>query len=144
MALAAISDFLDGFVARIMGQKTVAGALIDPIADRFFAVITISAVMYDGLLTVGQFMIFISRDIATVIGFIVAKIIPWLRAVVFRARLLGKAVTVMQLITLGAVLVFRPLLPLLIGVIALLSALSIIDYTMALWRARSKAGNSAL
>lgn len=138
VAIAAFSDFLDGFIARVMKKKSAAGALIDPIADRFFAIITISIMLYDGFLTAGQFFIFISRDLATVIGFIVAKIIPWLRKAVFRARLLGKAVTVVQLVTLVAALIFRSAFPGLIIVLGLLSALSIVDYTLSLWRARTR------
>lgn len=138
VAAAAFSDFLDGFIARVMSRKSAAGALIDPISDRFFAIITISVMLYDGFLTAGQFFIFISRDLATVIGFIVAKTIPWLRSVVFRARLLGKAVTVVQLVTLVAALIFRSALPGLIIVLGLLSALSIVDYTFSLWRARTR------
>ena len=98
----------------------------------------VSAYLADGQLTVGQYFIFISRDLATAIGYFVARIVPWLRPVVFRARLLGKAVTVLQLATLIAVLVHPPATMGLIVAIALLSAMSIVDYTLALWRARER------
>lgn len=136
VAVAALSDLLDGLVARLYHRKSVFGALIDPICDRIFTVVAISAILFDGLLSPSQFLIFISRDIATAVGFIVAKIVPSLRAAIFRARLLGKAVTVLQLITLIAALVLRPLLPGLIVTIGILSALSIADYTYTLWRFR--------
>jgi CDP-diacylglycerol---glycerol-3-phosphate 3-phosphatidyltransferase len=136
IAAAALTDFLDGLVARLADQRSVIGALLDPIADRLFVLAAVSAYLMGGELTVGQYFIFISRDIATAIGFIVARIIPWLRPVTFRARLLGKAVTVLQLVTLIAVLA-KPAATfgLIIG-IAVLSAMSIFDYTLALWRAR--------
>lgn len=136
IAAAALTDFLDGFVARISGQRTNTGALIDPVADRVFALAAISTLLADGLLTTGQYFIFISRDIATAVGFIVARIIPWLRPVVFRARLLGKAVTVLQIATLLSVLLMPHAVAGLIIAVGLLSAMSIIDYTLALWRAR--------
>ena len=34
VAVAAVTDFLDGFIARVANQRSVAGALIDPIADQ--------------------------------------------------------------------------------------------------------------
>jgi len=136
IAVAALTDFLDGLVARLSDQRSVVGALLDPIADRLFVLAAVSAYLLNGLLTTGQYFIFISRDIATAIGFIVARIIPWLRPVTFRARLLGKAVTVLQLATLMAVLLQPSATSGLIIAIAILSTMSIFDYTLALWRAR--------
>jgi phosphatidylglycerophosphate synthase len=133
---AALTDFLDGLVARLADQRSVVGALLDPIADRLFVLAAVLAYLFGGLLTTGQFFVFISRDIATAIGFIVARIIPWLRPVTFRARLLGKVVTVLQLVTLVAVLVKPVATDGLIVAIGILSAMSIFDYTLALWRAR--------
>jgi len=138
VAIAAVTDFLDGFIARVANQRSVAGALIDPIADRIFVLAAVSAFLFDGLLATGQYFIFLSRDLATAIGFIVARIIPWLRPVRFRARLLGKGVTVLQLATLMAVLLFPQATTGLIVAIGLLSAMSILDYTLALWRARAR------
>lgn len=138
VAVAAVTDFLDGFIARVANQRSVAGALIDPIADRIFVLAAVSAFLFDGLLTTGQYFIFLSRDLATAIGFLVARIIPWLRPVRFRARLLGKGVTVLQLATLMAVLLFPQATTGLIVAIGLLSAMSILDYTLALWRARAR------
>lgn len=138
VAVAALTDFLDGFIARVANQRSVAGALIDPIADRIFVLVAVSAFLFDGLFTTSEYFIFLSRDLATAIGFIVARIIPWLRPVRFRARLLGKGVTVLQLATLMAVLIFPKATTGLIVAIGLLSAMSILDYTLALWRARAR------
>jgi CDP-diacylglycerol---glycerol-3-phosphate 3-phosphatidyltransferase len=135
---AALTDFLDGLVARLADQRSVLGALLDPIADRLFVLAAVSAYLLTGELGTGQYFIFISRDIATAVGFLVARIIPWLRPVVFRARLLGKAVTVLQLSTLIAVLVKPAATTGLIDGIGVLSAMSIFDYTLALWRARER------
>ena len=67
-----------------------------------------------------------------------ARTIPWLRPVEFKARILGKVVTVLQLFTLAAVLVAPRAVPVLLGGVAMASVLSIADYTLALWRARAK------
>jgi cardiolipin synthase (CMP-forming) len=136
IAVAGFTDFMDGWLARHDRNETTAGALIDPIADRIFVFVAISVFLVEGNLSVGQYFIFLSRDLATAVGFVVAKVIPWLRPAVFRARMLGKIVTVVQLITLVAVIVMPELTNILILIIGVISAASIVDYTVALWRAR--------
>jgi CDP-diacylglycerol--glycerol-3-phosphate 3-phosphatidyltransferase/cardiolipin synthase len=136
---AGVTDILDGWLARIGNSSTVAGALIDPFADRVFVLTAVSAYLVNGLLSTPQFFIFLARDIATAIGFIVARFIPGLGASAFKARALGKTVTVFQLVTLVAVLHLPQLITPLIAIIAMLSAVSIVDYTLALSRERVRA-----
>jgi cardiolipin synthase (CMP-forming) len=136
---AGATDFLDGWLARIGNSSSVAGALIDPFADRVFVLSAVSSYLVSGLLSTAQFFIFLSRDIATAIGFVVARFIPGLTASAFQARLLGKTVTILQLITLVTVLHFDSLTVPLVAIIGGLSAISIVDYTLALSRARARA-----
>jgi CDP-diacylglycerol--glycerol-3-phosphate 3-phosphatidyltransferase/cardiolipin synthase len=139
IAAAGATDFLDGWFARKANNPTVAGALIDPIADRLFVLAAISSFLVEGRLTTGQYFIFLSRDIATAVGFVVARFIPGLTASAFRARLLGKTVTVFQLACLLAVLMAPRVVQPLILIIGAVSAVSIVDYTAALERARRAA-----
>jgi phosphatidylglycerophosphate synthase len=138
IAVAAFTDFMDGWLARHEKTESTAGALLDPIADRIFVFVAISTYLVEGQLTTAQYFIFLTRDLATAAGFIVAKIIPTLRPAVFRARMLGKIVTVVQLITLVAIVVMPELTDALILTIGLVSAASIVDYTIALWRGRAR------
>ncbi len=138
IAVAGFTDFMDGWLARHGKNETTAGALIDPLADRIFVLVAISTYLVEGQLTTGQYFLFLTRDIATAVGFLVAKIIPTLRPAVFRARLLGKIVTVLQLVTLVTILILPELTDLLIVTIAVVSAASIVDYTIALWRGRAR------
>jgi CDP-diacylglycerol--glycerol-3-phosphate 3-phosphatidyltransferase len=137
LAIASVTDFLDGWLARRNQATTRSGALIDPIADRLFVLTALCIYLIERAISTGTFFIVLSRDIATVIGFFVARSIPWLRAVEFRARLLGKLVTVFQLLTLAAVIVAPSAVPSLVFVLAALSAASIADYTLTLWRERA-------
>jgi cardiolipin synthase (CMP-forming) len=136
---AALTDMLDGYIARRSGSVTRAGALLDPITDRFFVLAAVSSLLYDGLLTTGQYFILLARDLATAIGFLVARAVRWLRPVPFSARVLGKVVTTAQLATLAAVLVQPGWVQPLILAVGLLSAAAIVDYTLALWRGRERA-----
>ena len=138
IAVAGLTDFLDGWLARHRKSESTAGALLDPIADRIFVFVAISTYLVEGQLTTAQYFVFLTRDLATAVGFLVAKIIPTLRPAVFRARMLGKIVTVMQMITLVAIILVPELTEKLILGIGLVSAASIVDYTIALWRGRTR------
>jgi CDP-diacylglycerol--glycerol-3-phosphate 3-phosphatidyltransferase/cardiolipin synthase len=136
---AALTDALDGWLARRRNYFSRSGALIDAIADRVFVLSAVCALYADNALSLGQTLVFLSRDIATAIGFVVARIIPWLRRAVFKARFGGKAVTVLQFLTLAAALEMPQLLPLCLTGVAVASIAAIVDYTWALWRGRAVA-----
>jgi CDP-diacylglycerol--glycerol-3-phosphate 3-phosphatidyltransferase len=137
LVVASVTDFLDGWLARRRHATTRSGALIDPIADRLFVLTALSTYLVEGAVSLGAYFTLLARDIATLIGFIVARSIPWLRAVEFRARWLGKIVTVLQLVTLVAVLIAPAAVPWLVLVVGAASAASIADYTLTLWRERA-------
>ena len=80
----------------------------------------------------------IARDLATAIGFIVARSISWLRPVAFRARTAGKIVTALQLATLIALIVRQDLVNTLVLAVGLTSVVAIVDYTLLLWRERER------
>lgn len=137
IGVASASDFLDGWLARRRHTTSSLGELLDPIADRCFVVACVIAFLLEGALNTGQFLVLLARDIATAVGFLVARSVPWLRAVPFKARALGKAVTALQLATLLSVVVRPSLVPALLSAVAAFSVASIADYTLALWRARA-------
>lgn len=137
LIVASATDFLDGWIARRQHATSRSGALIDPIADRLFVFTAVCTYLAEGAISTAAFFTLLSRDIATFIGFLVARSVPWLRAVVFRARWLGKLVTALQLLTLMAVLATPALVPSLVLVVGAASAASIADYTLALWRERA-------
>src|SRR5207237_8259203 len=107
VGLAAVTDFLDGWLARRANWATRWGALIDPFADRVFALVAVSTFLFTGALSTVGYFVMISRDLMTALGFLVARTVPWLRPVEFKARAAGKLVTVGQLATLVALLAFR-------------------------------------
>lgn len=137
LLIASGTDFLDGWLARRRRATTRWGALIDPIADRFFVFAAVCTYLFEGALSTAAYFTLLSRDLATAIGFLVARSVPWLRAVAFRARLLGKVVTVLQLLTLLAVIVAPATVPYLVLVVGAASVASIADYTLTLWRERA-------
>ena len=135
--VAAFTDYLDGWLARRRQETTPLGALVDPIADRAFVLTAVCTYLIAARLTVGQYFALIARDLATAIGFLVARSVSWLRPVPFRARWLGKLVTALQLAALVAIERLPERVPLLVTLVAIASAVAVADYTMALWRARA-------
>ena len=138
IGIAAATDFLDGWLARRVRATSRWGALLDPIADRVFVLTVVGTFLFAGALGTGAYFVLIMRDLATAVGFLVARVIPWLRPVEFKARSGGKVVTVLQLFTLAAVLVAPVAVRVLLGLVAAASLYSIGDYTLALWRARAR------
>jgi phosphatidylglycerophosphate synthase len=136
VGLAAATDFLDGWIARRGRWTSRWGALVDPFADRVFALVAVSTFLVMGALSIVGFFVMISRDIMTAVGFVVAKIIPWLRPVEFKARASGKIVTVLQLFTFVMLLRVPAWVTPCLWLVGIASAISIVDYTLALWRAR--------
>jgi len=134
---AAITDMLDGWLARRVQATSRWGALLDPIADRVFVLTVVGTFLFTGALSTTAYFILISRDLATAVGFVVARTIAWLRPVQFKARPMGKIVTILQLVTLFLVLAWPAAVSTLLAAVAVASVLSIVDYTLALWRARA-------
>lgn len=139
IAAAGATDFLDGYVARKWGKTTKWGALIDAVADRFFIFAAICTLLFDDVVTDGEYLLFMFRDFFTAVGFVGAKAIPVLRRVPFRSRPSGKVVTVLQLAMLALVYLYRPAVFPLAVLIGVVSVYSVADYTIALWKERAVA-----
>ena len=138
IAAAAVTDFLDGYLARRGGSASKWGALIDPIADRFFVFTAVCALLFDDVIGTWQYAILISRDFMTAVGFLTARVIPWLRNVKFKSRMSGKVVTTLQLGTLVLVFLAPDYVNVALWLVGITSLYSISDYTLALWHARDR------
>ncbi len=102
VAAAAASDFFDGILARRLGGSRV-GAVLDPVADKLFMAVAFLTVAQSGLLHPVEIAAVLGRDIVAALGYVGAWL--WRRPMVLPARAGGKAVTVLQLLTLGACIV---------------------------------------
>ncbi|MDQ6613072.1 MAG: CDP-alcohol phosphatidyltransferase family protein [Gemmatimonadota bacterium] len=137
IGVASVTDVLDGWLARHAGATSRLGALLDPIADRFFALSVVLAYLLGGELTPWQGIAIMFRDVMSVVGFFVASSVSWLRPIKFMARPLGKIVTVAQILVFLAVLLRPGWVYALVVLVALLGVLATADYTLMLWRERT-------
>ena len=133
---ASLTDFLDGWLARRTKVVSRFGALIDPVADRFFVLCVVIAYVMGEQLTAWQAVVIFFRDIMSLIGWFTARNVSWLRPIRFRARPLGKVVTGLQLLTFVAVLVAPATVDGLVFAVGALGLLATVNYTLMLWRER--------
>jgi phosphatidylglycerophosphate synthase len=138
VGVAGVTDVLDGWVARRARTTSRWGALFDPSADRVFALVAVSTFLFIGDLSTTGYFVMISRDIMTAIGFLVARAVPWLKPIEFKARWSGKLVTVLQMAAFVALLEVRSWVTPLVWCVGIASAYSVADYTLALWRGRGR------
>jgi len=108
-AVAAISDGVDGYIARRYKQKSELGAFLDPLADKALlvsAMILLSVRFKDGspfaLLPLWFPILVISRDLMLLTGTVLIHMLAG--KMTPRPRFVGKCATLFQMITLGWVL----------------------------------------
>lgn len=111
-SLAVVTDAVDGYVARIFGQKTTLGSFLDPLADKFllisaFICLTIIDSFPSHLrLPAWVLIIVISRDVIIVLGTILIYVIT--QHIEIIPSRLGKIATFFQMITIiGLLLQFQ-------------------------------------
>ncbi len=95
--LAGLSDALDGFLARSLNQKTLLGAILDPIADKLLVNSVYLLGAYLGLLPGWLAAIVLSRDILILIGF--AVLVSHTKRLEVRPTILSKCTTASQIFT---------------------------------------------
>jgi len=66
--VAAVTDLLDGNLARLLNQRTVLGAWLDPIADKLMLLTTVTMLCLTGLLPMYLLWIVVIRDAVILAG----------------------------------------------------------------------------
>ena len=100
-ALGAITDALDGSIARKNNIVTNFGKLLDPIADKMLVTAGLLAFMKDGLCSIWIVMIILTRDFAITS----LRMIAAAQNLVIPANIGGKIKTVAQMVSFIAVMV---------------------------------------
>ncbi len=125
----AVTDLLDGAVARWTGTQTEVGALLDPFCDRIFVFFALVSFLPTGYIDWAGFVILILRDIFTGGVFIISKLAGGQAP--FHSRMGGRITTSLQVVAIFT-LIFAPAwvnLPIL--AVGIASVYAIIDYGMA-------------
>ena len=128
LAVAALTDFLDGAVARYYSLETRVGAYLDPIADK---VLLSGVFLAFGVASVVPWWLVIlifARDIYILLG--VGIILALTRIRKFPPSMWGKISTFVQLVTALICLVKHPVFPALLWPCAAFTLWSGIHYTV--------------
>ncbi|MBI5968068.1 MAG: CDP-alcohol phosphatidyltransferase family protein [Deltaproteobacteria bacterium] len=103
--VAAVSDAVDGLLARLLHQHTVLGAYLDPLADKLLTASSFATLAIMNILPGWLAVIVISRDIIILLGLMILFLTS--RFPEIRPSLASKVTTVFQLGTVTAALFFK-------------------------------------
>ena len=109
-ALAAITDWLDGYLARRWGETSAFGAFLDPVADKLMVAAALILLVELGRAEAYLAIIIIGREIA------ISALREWMAQlgqsqVTSRSRSIGKVKTVAQMTAIIALLLWENVIP---------------------------------
>ena len=112
MAAAAVTDVLDGALARRRGiDVSGAGAWLDPTCDKLFIAAVLASLHFERGVPFGILAMIVARELLQLPMVIVYRASPTLRLWLrydFQASLLGKAATVAQFLAIAALMLGWP------------------------------------
>ena len=127
---AAVSDAVDGFLAKRFGMKTELGAYLDPLADKVLIVSIYVTLGITGVIPLWVVILVVSRDFMIVGAIILSWVVD--RPVKIRPHFVSKLNTGMQIVFAGLVLAAsgysfdaEPVLTLVMALVAVLTLLSV-------------------
>jgi len=145
-SLAALTDWLDGYLARRLKQKTRLGAFLDPVADKLIVVVALVLLVYK----FGSIWITLPVIVITMREILISALREWMAEMGNRASVavsyLGKLKTTFQMAAIIVLLVIEPTGPtllsnlgyVLIYLAAALTVWSMVIYLNAAWSALSE------
>ena len=139
--VASVSDWVDGYLARILKQESSFGAFLDPVADKLMVVVVIILLVeaHPSIYIALPSVIIVAREIS------ISALREWMAQLgsttTLQVSFIGKAKTVAQMFALGFMIFSEPLmgLPIFqIGLVlyywaAFLTIVSMIIYLRAAW-----------
>jgi cardiolipin synthase len=131
-AVAGLTDFLDGYLARRLAQKSVLGTFLDPLGDRLLSTVAFISLSAQGLLPPWLAVTVVAKDLYVVLGAAILHFSGGLSVAV--PSFWGKLSTLLQIVTIGFALLsaFRSIpssmLSLLFVVTGLVTAIACFHY----------------
>lgn len=135
-AIAALTDWFDGFFARRLNQKTKIGARMDQVIDRVFTITVVSAILLHSFThnifdnTLLLVLLICSREMISTPGILVAII---RNKDLYRVTFIGKLTTFVQGFALGAIILqlhWAIYLAIVTCVVGIIAGLDYLKYSM--------------
>jgi cardiolipin synthase len=99
---AGLTDALDGFLARVLKQRSMLGHYLDPVADKLLLSTLFLVLMHKGLIPVTVTVLVFGRDVGILLVAAILYMAVGRRE--FHPSLFGKANTLAQIVAVAAVL----------------------------------------
>ena len=105
--LASLTDWLDGWLARRLGQQTELGAFLDPVADKLLVCVALVMLLDLGRINAGIAIIIIGREIT------ISVLREWMASIGARKSVavnwMGKVKTAVQMLAIPMLLYHDPI-----------------------------------
>lgn len=142
-ALASLTDFIDGYLARARDSITTFGKLMDPLADKLLIVAALISLVSLHRLAAWVAMVIITRELAVT----VLRLAATQAGVVMAASMFGKVKTCLQIVTILAIITVHGRSPVwvtaLLYVTVVVTVLSGLDYFFGLRKRMQQAHGRA-
>lgn len=96
IVFAGVTDWLDGYSARLLGATGKTGIIFDPLADKVMLVVLFCALTYTGFIPLWFLALALGRDLVIVVGAALVRIFRNVRT--FPPKILGKVSTFFQIV----------------------------------------------
>ncbi len=100
--VAALTDALDGVLARAYGWQSRLGGVLDPIADKLLMLVSAAVLCWNGLLPLWLLLLMLVRDVLIVVGALIHH--RWFEPFQPQPSVLGKLCTAFQILLLVALM----------------------------------------
>lgn len=136
--IAALTDFLDGFIARHFKEKTYLGQILDPVADKALLLSAFILFFNRGLIPLWLFSVLIARDVVLIFGVVLLFLLK--KEIEIKASYTGKLAVALQMVWITYLLisgrgVFESYIRVLVAFLTILSSL---DYMIRGYKMLSK------
>ncbi len=128
LVLAALTDAMDGRLARSLNQKTALGAYLDPIADKLMLSSSFVVLALEGRIPRWLTILVLGRDVLILVTATVILLVVGYRQ--FPPSIYGKLTTIMQIVMVLVVLVAEVLQPSGFGTLRQLLAYVVAGFTI--------------
>lgn len=125
----ALTDLLDGFIARVSGTMSEIGAMLDPFCDRIFVMLGLVSFLPSGYLDWAGLLVLMLRDLFTGGVYLVGRLAG--HQLPFHSRPGGKLTTGLQVVALFTLIFWPAYVKLPVLLVGVAAVYAIIDYGMA-------------
>ena len=122
--LAGLTDFFDGFIARLWDEKTKLGSILDPLADKMLTLAAFLGLMYQGIASPWAIFLILTREFF-ITGLRVAAVAEGKEVA---STMSGKIKTTVQLIAIGFMIMHWPFASALLWIAVLITLYSGYEY----------------